>query len=378
VPQDLPRLDVEQIRQILPQLIDAITDAVVVVDAQHRVVAANRRFVEAFGFHRKDVIGSICHQSLNCPEADRVPAGMGCVACDVFHLKQPSRMVRTMADLTGATRRWETTLSPVLDDAGEVSYIVEVWRDITDRSQLESQLSHSERLASLGMLAAGVAHEINNPLASIVAGVETLTRWLERTSGLDAESRADAAEVLQMIERETRRTGETTQKLLLLAQPIQLAATWTDVNRAVRDTLALLRYQMHKQQIEAVEDLDPELPAIWARGSGIRGVLMNLGMNAVQAMPDGGRLTMRTSRRPGGIRLVIEDTGPGVHPAHLDRIWDPFFTTKPVGTGTGLGLSISHRIVVRHGGTIGVENLPESGARFWIELPIEGPGGENV
>jgi PAS domain S-box-containing protein len=369
---------VEQVRQILPQLIDAITDAVVVIDAQHRVVAANRRFLEAFGVLRHDAIGSVCHHALNCPEVDQVPTGKGCIACDVLHLKQPTRLVRTMADPTGVTRRWETTLSPVLDDQGAVTHVVEVWRDITDRSQLESQLSHSERLASLGMLAAGVAHEINNPLASIVAGVETLSRWLERTPGLGPESRADAAEVLQMIERETRRSCETTQKLLLLAQPYQVAPTWMDVNRAVRDTLALLRYQMHKQRIQAVEDLDPELPSIWARGSGIRGVLMNLGMNAVQAMPEGGTLTVRTRKSAAGIALSLEDTGPGIHASHLSRIWDPFFTTKPVGTGTGLGLSISQRVVARHGGTIGVENLPERGARFWIELPIEGPGGENV
>jgi two-component system, NtrC family, sensor kinase len=174
------------------------------------------------------------------------------------------------------------------------------------------------------------------------------------------------------------RSQEITQKLLLLAQPYQVAPDWSDLNQAIRDTLTLLRYQMHKQQIEAIEELDPELQPIWAKGSGIRGALMNLCMNAVQAMPEGGTLTVRTRSSSRHVTIEVEDTGPGIPADHLHRIWDPFFTTKPVGQGTGLGLSITQRIVTRHGGTIRVESLPGRGARFVIELPMEGPGGENV
>jgi signal transduction histidine kinase len=266
----------------------------------------------------------------------------------------------------------------VLDGNGAITHIVEVWRDITDRSQLESQLSHSERLASLGMLAAGVAHEVNNPLASIVAGVDSLQRWLKRVSCLDDEARAEVSEVLQALERETVRSQEITQKLLLLAQPYQMAPAWSDLNQAIRDTLTLLRYQMQKQEVEAVEELDPELKPIWAKDSGIRGALMNLCMNAVQAMPKGGTLTVRTRGGSRHVIIEVEDTGPGIPADHLHRIWDPFFTTKPVGQGTGLGLSITQRIVTRHGGTIRVESSAGQGARFAIDLPMEGPGGDNV
>jgi two-component system, NtrC family, sensor kinase len=379
LPDSFPRLDIEQVRQILPQLIDAIADAVVVVDRQRRVVAANRRFADAFGFLEPDVVGALCHEALGCTEVDPSARAGTCAACEVIRLKESRRLLRTLPDASGAVRRWEATLSPVLDERGEPTHVVEVWRDITERSQLESQLSHSERLASLGMLAAGVAHEINNPLASIVAGIETLQRWLARTSNLDPESRADVGEVLDMLDRETRRSRETTEKLLMLAQPYQISANWTDVNRAVSDTMALLRYQMIKQDVTPVEALDEHLPAIWARGSGIRGALMNLCMNAVQAMPTGGTLAVRTrSMGEGRVSIEIEDTGPGIHSIHLDRIWDPFFTTKPVGQGTGLGLSITQGIVARHGGSIRVENAVPHGARFVIELPVEGPGGANV
>jgi PAS domain S-box-containing protein len=372
------RVDIEQVRHILPQLIDALADAVLVVDTEHRVVAANRRYIEVFGLHRRDAVGVLCHEALECPEADQVEGTRGCAACEVFRLKESRRLLRALPDDAGVVRRWEVTLNPVVGEDGEVTHVVEVWRDITARSQLESQLSHSERLASLGMLAAGVAHEINNPVASIVAGVESLQRWLNRTQGLSVEDAAEIREILDVLERETMRSRETTDKLLLLAQPVQFTPGWVDLNRAADDTLSLLRFQMRQQGIEVVQDLDPQLPAIWGRESGMRGVLMNLCMNAVQAMAGGGTLTVRTRRRGEGVVIEIADTGPGIHPAHLERIWDPFFTTKPVGKGTGLGLSITQRVLARHGGRIRVESTPGEGARFIIELPIAGPGGDNV
>lgn len=371
------RVDLEQVRPILPALVDSLSDAVVVVDREHRVVAANRRYIEVFG-STNEVLGTVCREVLNCPE--RMPAHQTgrdetCAACEVFALKRPQRRVRSLPSHRGHTHRWEGTFSPVMDAGQEVAYVVEVWRDISEMSRLESQLSHSERLASLGLLAAGVAHEINNPVASMLAGVESLLRWLRR-SGLDPETASEAREVLEVLESEARRCGETTEKLMLLAQPYQVAAGWCDLNRAVRDTETLLRYALRKQNVRIVDQLSPTLPRLWGRDSGLRGACMNLMMNAVQAMPAGGTLTVRTRRLNDRVALEIEDTGPGIPPELFDRIWDPFFTTKPVGQGTGLGLSITSGIVSRHGGTIRAENLAEGGARFTVELPIAGSGGE--
>jgi PAS domain S-box-containing protein len=369
------RMDIEQVRHILPQLIDALSDAVVVVDRSQRIVAANRRYLDAFGDRRAAVIGTHCQDVLRCPEAEAQVPGARCAACEVLELKRAVRRVRNMTDPSGAQRRWEATYNPVLDADGEVSHVVEVWRDITERSDLESQLAHSERLASLGTLAAGVAHELNNPMAAILAGVERLRRWLTREQQLPRRSKDDVDAVLQGIERETQRCTETTGKLLLLAQPYRAATAWVDVNRAVRDMLSLLGYAITKQGIATVQDLDPKLPLVWARESGIRGMCMNLFMNAVQAMKDGGMLTVRTRSAGSRITLEVGDTGPGIQPQHVDRIWDPFFTTKPIGQGTGLGLSITQRTVTGYGGTIRVESRPGEGARFIVELPVEGPGG---
>ena len=371
------RFDEGQVVPILPQLIDSLSDAVVVVGRDQRVVAANAQYLSAFGTRRSDLVGSRCTEVLHCPEDRAGGDGGRCPACETFDTRQPARRLRSVPDATGVLRRWEASFNPVFDASGQVSHVVEVWRDVTVRSQLEAQLGHSERLAALGTLAAGVGHEINNPLASVLAGVESLGRWLGRREFSDAQI-AEAGEILTLLEREVIRCRETTDKLMLLAQPYSVDPDWFDMNTAVMDTLSLLRHQMRKQGIEAQEELDPELPPIWARHSSMRGVCTNLMMNAVQAMPRGGRLMVRTARGGRGVVLQVEDTGEGIAPAHLDRIWDAFFTTKPVGQGTGLGLSITQRVVVRHGGSIRVESRPGEGARFVVDLPIEGPGGTGV
>jgi signal transduction histidine kinase len=256
-----------------------------------------------------------------------------------------------------------------------VTHVVAVWRDVTERGRLEVQLSHSERLASVGALAAGVAHEINNPLASMLAGVEGLERWLQR-GRFGPEDVAEASETLTMLEREIARCRDTTEKLMLLGRSYDTAPSWVDLNQAVRDTLVLLRYELRKRGIAAVESLDDALPHLWAREAGIRGVCMNLMINAVQAMATGGTLTVTSGHGDGHVRLSVADTGPGIAPQHLVRIWDPFFTTKPVGQGTGLGLSITQEIVTRHGGRIAVASEPGRGARFDVELPVQGTGGD--
>ncbi len=372
-PDQPARIDFAAIREILPDLIDSLDDAVVVVDRSRHVVATNRRFVDAFGHASAHPAGRVCDDALHCPEADHSAPGT-CVACSVMVSGEPQRRVRDVVGPDGTRRRWEANFSPILDSTGAVSHVVEIWRDITERSQLQAQLSHSERLAATGILAAGAAHELNNPLASILAGLESLGLLIGRTA-MDAEARSEATEVLELLEGEVNRCRGTTDKLMLLAQPISGTAGWVDLNRAVSDTLSLLQFKMRSQGIEATADLAPDLPPLWGRESGIRGVCMNLMINAVQAMPEGGVLTVSTRRSGRGAVLRIFDTGPGVAPEIEQRIWDPFFTTKPAGQGTGLGLAVTHGVVTRHGGTIHLEPNPAGGACFVVDLPLAGPGG---
>lgn len=362
------------LQDVLPRLIEALSDAVVVLDHRGYVVAANRRFSDAFGGSGAAVPGRPCPRSGHCIPGQST-ADAPCVACEIALSKQPRRVLQVLPDASGQRRRWEATLNPVLDDSGEVSLVVEVWRDITDRSQLEAQLAHSERLASLGLLAAGVAHELNNPLASVLAGVEILQRMVERVTLPDDEAE-EAREVLQALEQGTRRCAETADKLLLLGQQHSSRPLWIDINRAALDTLALLRYATRKQGIVVNTQLTDGLPPVWGREGALRGTLMNLCLNAVQAMPSGGNLMVRTRATTEHVVYEVEDDGPGIAAEHLGHIWDPFFTTKPVGQGTGLGLSITQRIVTDHGGDIRVASTPGRGACFTVTLPVRSGGGE--
>ncbi len=362
------------LQDVLPRLIEALSDAVVVLDHRGYVVAANRRFSDAFGISGAAVPGRPCPRTGHCIPGQSA-ADLPCVACEIALTKQPRRVLQILPDASGQRRRWEATLNPVLDDSGEVSLVVEVWRDITDRSQLEAQLAHSERLASLGLLAAGVAHELNNPLASVLAGVEILQRMVERVT-LPAAEAEEAREVLQALEQGTRRCAETADKLLLLGQQHSSRPLWIDLNRAALDTLALLRYATRKQGIVVNTQLTDGLPPVWGREGALRGTLMNLCLNAVQAMPSGGNLMVRTRATAEHVVYEVEDDGPGIAAEHLGHIWDPFFTTKPVGQGTGLGLSITQRIVTDHGGDIRVASTPGRGACFTVTLPVRSDGGE--
>jgi len=217
--------------EMLPRLLDAISDAVVVVDRRGHIVSANKRFLDTFGLAGRPLESEPCPRAGKCLDGSG-SAGSRCMVCEIAETRLPRRAIEVIPDSSGQQRRWEATLNPVLDERGEVSLVVEVWRDVTERTKLEAQLSHNERLASLGLLAAGVAHEINNPLASILAGVESLQRWVGRVE-LPAEEHRDVAEVLALLEQETRRCRETTDKLLLLGQPYAAKPVWVDLNRAV-------------------------------------------------------------------------------------------------------------------------------------------------
>ena len=373
-PRPAPGSDLERIRSILPTLIDALTDAVRVLDREQRVVAVNRRYVEAFGAGCTAIGHLACYESAECADGCG-DAFQQCPACEVLRSRKPLHRMREVSDGRGGQSRWEGTFSPAFGPHGEITHVVDVWRDAADHRQLEAQLAHSERLAAIGVLAAGVGHEINNPLASMMMGVEVLARGFER-GRFDEQHRSEALEVLGMLDKAILQCRDTTRKLMMLAQPYATAPTLVSLNQVVLDTLSLLHYEMHKHAVTSVEQLDPELPELWARDSGMRGVCMNLLMNAVQAMPTGGTLTVSTARAAESVVLTVADTGTGIAAEILDRIWEPFFSTKPMGQGTGLGLAITQRVVTRHGGTIRVESAPGKGARFVVRLPIQGPAGE--
>ena len=234
-----------------------------------------------------------------------------------------------------------------------------------EKARLQRQLRHADRLATIGQLAAGVAHELNEPLGGIL-GFAQLAR-----KGPDLPAHTDAD--LEKIVNASLHAREIVRKLLIFARQMPAAKTKSDLNRVVTEGLYLVEARCATEGIHLEKDLDPELAGIVADPGQLQQVLTNLVVNGIQAMSAGGRLTIRTRNRPGGVVLSVEDTGAGMDEETLREIFNPFFTMKEVGQGTGLGLSVVHGIVTAHGGTIRVESEPGRGSRFDVDLPLSGP-----
>lgn len=227
--------------------------------------------------------------------------------------------------------------------------------------QMQSQLVRSEKLASLGELVAGIAHEINNPLT----GILVFANLLNEDGRLHPDLRADLA----VIQRETQRCSAIVQRLLAFSREAPPQKKRVDLHLLLDNTLQLLEKQPNFRNIELIRSYAPELPAIEVDEGQISQVFMNILLNAVQAMPDGGPLKVQTQQVAGErVEIVIADRGCGLDEAQLARIFDPFYTTKP--TGTGLGLSVSYGIIESHGGSIRVESKVAQGTEIRIELPI--------
>jgi len=234
------------------------------------------------------------------------------------------------------------------------------------------QLVQSEKMASLGKLAAVVAHEINNPLAGILTYSKLVWRMTEK--GLEANDRlAEARNYLQIIEGESRRCGTIVKNLLTFARQAPLNPQKNDLNSVVERCLLLVGHQMSLQNIDLEKNLAPDLPPLYCDAGQVQQALLALLMNAVEAMPQGGRLRVRTSfdptRRWG--RVSVSDEGPGIPADVLPHIFEPFFTTKEEGRGVGLGLAIAFGIIQQHGGNIEVASTPQKGTTFTVLLPEE-------
>jgi two-component system NtrC family sensor kinase len=252
--------------------------------------------------------------------------------------------------------------------ARQVSLIVERRRSEEDRARLEEQLRHADRLATIGQLAAGVAHELNEPLANILGFAQLAMKGpaLKGQAGHDVEKIVAAA----------LHGREIVKKLMFFGRQMPTKKTLMDLNQIVDEGLYFLESRCAKEGIEVVRSLEPELPKVNADPSQLHQVLVNLVVNAIQAMPEGGKLIIRTGPRDGYVSLVVEDTGVGMSKDVLEQIFIPFFTTKDVGQGTGLGLPVVHGIVTSHGGTVAVRSEVGRGSRFEVTLPAASAAAE--
>jgi len=247
--------------------------------------------------------------------------------------------------------------------AKQVALIIERKEAEQDKLKLHAQLRHADRLATIGMLAAGVAHELNEPLGNIL-GFAQLSK---KCPGIPAPAKHD----IEKIETASLQARDIIKKLLVFARQRPLKKSRINLNQVVQDSFYFFSARCAKGGIELVQTLSPNLPEIIADPALLNQVLVNLVVNASQSMPEGGKITVSTRSCDKNIYLTIEDTGPGISEEILEKIFVPFFTTKDVGQGTGLGLPVVHGIVTAHGGTIDVDSKVGYGTCFEIRLPIE-------
>ena len=341
-------------------LFESASDAIITFDANGRFTTFNHAAEIISGYRREELVGQWFAPMI--PD-DELPKGLA-------HFQKA---------LTGETGLFETNFyrkdgevrtiqvtysTPQVDE--EVLCVI---RDVTDQKMLQEQLIQSEKMSAIGQLVSGVAHELNNPLAGISAFAQLLLS--EKRFPPDQRTAAE------MIYAEARRASRIVQNLLTFARQHKPERTPTSVNQVIDDTLELRGYELRVRGIEVERDYDQHLPETMADAHQLQQVFLNLITNAEQAMEraehEKQRLIVRTRVAGEVIRVEVEDTGPGIPPSLLERIFNPFFTTKPTGSGTGLGLSISLGIVREHEGRIWAENASQGGARFVIELPLVQP-----
>lgn len=349
-------------RRQLEEIVNGITDGVVLVDVGLKVVTANRAFLErlpatlphgrgashaelagAAGFASEDGATSLAQRAL----------AQGALAKAIVRVGGPS-----------GERVEEIYAQPLRGHDGAVSGVIEVWRDITDRLALEAGLEQSERLAAVGILASSVAHEVGNPLATIVTAVEGLLRRLD---GPGAREPAELREYLEIVRRQVSRCHLVTERLLGFARVPGRRLAGVDAAAAAREVLALVAPQARQQRVEVRASLEGPAMA-QADDLLLQQVFLNLVLNALQAMPSGGVLSVAAGAGGGAVQVTIADTGPGIPEAVRRHLFQPFRRARPDGSGTGLGLFISEALVRRCEGQLSVESAPGRGAVFTVRL----------
>lgn len=350
--------ELDRMREFSENILESLNDGLVVLNREDRVVRWNRRIEELYGVRHEqavdrrinEIFDDVFFDTLRAARSES-PDGAAVYRVPLMTRHEPAR--RVLINLA---------TTPLRDSDGAIAGTIVVIEDISARVQLEEQLQISEKMASLGLLAAGVAHEVNTPLT----GISSYTQML--LQGADADD--PTTKVLEKIERQTFRAAKIVNGLLNLARPAQVDSGPVDINGVVNDVLSLLEHQFKTGSIQVRKELASTSPTVQGIEYKLQQVFLNLFLNARDAMPKGGWLSIATRIGVDEAAIEIADTGSGIPADHLSRIYDPFFTTKDIGKGTGLGLSITYGIVQEHGGTITCDSSPGHGTRFTLTLPL--------
>lgn len=364
----LEKLDHEQIRNLLfavaaenerlEVVLDSMTDAVLVTDDQHRLILHNKSSERMLPFYGQDIDEKLIWTVIDDQEIcdflqEQLLSGERSEEVE-FSLENGASSVRTLS----------FNLMPLVRD-GSIEGSLLIISDITERRRREARLRRAENLASLTTLAAGVAHEIKNPLGSLGIHIQLMQRALSRDGCLDEEQ---AREYLEILDEEVARLNGIVVDFLFAVRPMNAEMKKSDVRKVLSELLHFVQYELEEDGIQISEEYPEKLPDLELDEKYLKQALLNIIKNAQAAMPDGGTLSVRLEQRDDFVTIDICDTGKGISEEDREKIFEPYFTTKEFGSG--LGLTVVYKVIKEHGGDISLHSREGEGTRFTITLPL--------
>jgi two-component system NtrC family sensor kinase len=365
---DLRTAESEMQQRFTEAIIDTLPLSLYAIDRDYRIVAWNRnRELGELGLPREEALGRNIFDVLTKQSRELLKREFS----KVFATGEIHRVEQDSVTESGDTNHWLISKIPMrADDNDQVSHVITVGENITARVKAHRAVARAEKLAAVGRLAAGVVHEINNPLATIAACAESLEKRIEEGAFSDSPDAEDLREYLGLIRDEAFRCKTITNGLLDFSRLRAGQRVPVDITEIIKATARLVTHQQRGDNIQIVIEAAAGLPNVAGDVGQLQQAVVALATNAIDAMPTGGTLTLRASRADSRVLVQVIDTGLGIAPENMTKIFDPFFTTKDVGRGTGLGLAVCYGILSDHGGRLDVRSSVGAGTTFTITLPI--------
>lgn len=360
--------ELEKKRQEIQAVLDGITDLMLVLSDDLKIQRVNHVFID--WFPGVDPIGRYCYEVFRGKNSK-------CTDCPALRSLDLHEIVKDYCiyKIDGAYRHFDIIASPLKTGGTGERNVLLFKRDVTRDKELQAQFNQAEKMATVGVLAAGVAHEINNPLAAISGFAEGLQRRIKKIKDkVEPELVEDFSEYTHTIIKECYRCRDIVQTLLTFSRPIASPLVPVDINKCVSDTLFVLKHHFKEHRgVSLKTRFTANLPMIMGDESQLKQVIINLFSNAFDATGEGGEISVSTRKNEEeGVELIVEDNGCGIPVGHLDKLFEPFYTTKKVGQGIGVGLSTCYAIVNNHNGEINVTSQEGQGAIFKVSLPKAG------
>ena len=368
------------------EILDTINDGVIVIDENYKIVYANKRFLDDAGTPSSEVIGGYCYKVSHFRDE---PCDPLLESCSIEEVIKKGKTVKVIHGHYGPQNREmavEINSSPFYDASTGKKYAVEVLRCLGNGSNAHMKFNLSQRLSEVGLLAEGVAHEINNPLNNILASIDMIKMCADSSgitqnaalANVTKEGGCDIKKYFDLMKQEIERCKDITKKLLILSSPVSNSTDIVNVNNSLEESLTLLSFTANKKNIMIKKNLAANIPLIGFSEAGLRQILLNIGLNAIQAVDENsGIVYFITKKIKEYIYIIIIDNGHGIAQEDIKRIFDPFFSKSKNSAGTGLGLSISLSIIKSLGGSIEVRSKKDIGTKFIVKVPVKRNFSEN-